>query len=164
MKTQFFFSIVVFAAINIFVLSCEAQTESDLGTVSGSVGQSGQNSANIKPDIKYKVTKKFDDKGNLIAYDSTSVYTYSAHGTENSAVNSDSIFASLPPEFQNLQGFMGIPFDNLFNDNDLEKNLFDSDFFSQSFPQDSLFMGVFRQTDSLQRSFLKKPEKKLNHQ
>jgi hypothetical protein len=89
----------------------------------------GQVSQNNIPDTKFNVHRQYDDKGNLIEYDSTSVSTW----------NSDSSQKNINP----MIGSWNLnPYNQSSDSNSIEnqiKNLFgfefnDNDFFSSSFP------------------------------
>lgn len=73
-----------------------------------------------KPDVRVKVNKEFDDKGNLTRYDST--YSYSWSGSGQVPINADSIFGKSNGSlwFGNDSAFNHTFF---FNDNQLNEIL-----------------------------------------
>ena len=85
-----------------------------------------------KPEISWKVNKKFDDKGNLISYDSTAVWSYtSGKSTHN------------------------IPADPIWNDSLFYRDFTNSDYFMQKWEQHYFDMGrMIQQMDSFRNSFL----------
>jgi hypothetical protein len=112
----------------------------------------------IKPHVSWKVNKKYDDKGNLIGYDSTYTWTYFSNGKTHS-VQTDSVMAAFRQQF-NAQ------FPSIFNRNFGEPIWSDSLFY-RDFATPGYFMkkwnehyfdmnGMMRQMDSLRNSFLQK--------
>jgi hypothetical protein len=100
-----------------------------------------------KPDVKIKVNKEFDDKGNITRFDSTYSYSWSGNGQIPS--NLDSLFKGFNHSFKsdrNIDSLLNqLGFSNSFNDNDFfsqpffDQNMQFEDFFNQSpFRIDSL--------------------------
>jgi hypothetical protein len=105
--------------------------------------------ANPKTDIR--VNKKYDDKGNLIQYDSTYSYFYSSPGFKNS-ISSDSLFNNFKIPLRN--DYKGLLDENMnsifFNDSLFKYDFYNSDYFSKRFHMNMLqFENMFRQMDSL---------------
>ena len=70
-----------------------------------------QNQKSSLPDEHINVNKEFDEKGNVIKYDSTYSWSWSSDGSQN--IN-DSIAAKFP-EIYNNRSFFDNPFSNQFN-------------------------------------------------
>jgi hypothetical protein len=88
--------------------SCNAQNKKDTDkelSLNSSEGRATQPSA--KPDVRFKVNKQFDEKGNLIGYDST--YTYSFSGAGQNDTDMKQIFDDFPSQFDSSMGFFKFP-------------------------------------------------------
>jgi hypothetical protein len=142
MKTKFIIPITSLCSLLLF-----------LETVQGQVSQ------NNNPDTKFNVHRQYDEKGNLIEYDSTSVSTWNSDSTQKNIVPtignwkidpfhqlSDS--NSIENQMKNLFGFE-------FNDNNIFPFSFPNieDFFSgrnkDNLPEDSNSMVFPLQPDTL---------------
>ena len=108
------------------------------------------------PKVTYKVNKKFDEKGNLISYDSSSVWSYSDDGNRHN-VEADSVMiafkrqfdSSFPTIFRNNFG------DPMWNDSFFFRDFTASDYFMQKWQQHYFSMeNMMRQMDSLRNSFI----------
>jgi hypothetical protein len=119
-----------------------------------------------KPQVSWKVNKKYDDKGNLIGYDSTYTWTYSNKGKTHS-VQADSVMSAFREQF-NAQ-FPSI-FNRSFGDPVWSDSLFYRDFatpgyFMKKWNEHYFDMdGMMRRMDSLRNSFLQKNYPGLNAQ
>ena len=105
----------------------------------------------VKPKTDIRVNKKYDDKGNLIQYDSTYSYFYSSPGFKNS-INSDSLFANFKIPLRN--DYKGLLDDNMnsifFNDTLFKYDFYNNDYFSKRFQLNMLrFENMFKQMDSI---------------
>lgn len=69
--------------------------------------------ANAEPKVSYKVNRKYDNKGNLVQYDSVYSWSYSSKA---GTVNADSIFHSFNKQFSGNFGHCIWPDSSLFND------------------------------------------------
>ena len=120
----------------------------------------GQNTKNeklsdrgIQPEEKISVTKEYDDKGNLIEYDSTYSYFYSDTSDSNSRNNNYSQFKSY---FNKSYTFSNQPF---FNNFFFPESLLMSDFYRKSFFYDRFIMNkagmdsLFRQMDLMKNDY-----------
>ena len=65
-----------------------------------------------KPKVDVRVNKKYDDKGNLLQYDSTYSYFYSSPRFKNS-ISSDSLFSNFKMPLRN--DYKGLLEDNMNN-------------------------------------------------
>lgn len=110
-----------------------------------------------KPQVNWEVNKKYDDKGNLIRYDSTYTWTYSNNGKVQQ-VDADSVMSEFKQQFNT--GFPSL-FRNDFGNPVWEDSLFYRDFtspdyFMQKWEQHYFDMSkIMRQMDSARNSFLK---------
>ncbi len=113
----------------------------------------------VKPKVDIKVNKVFDDKGNLIGYDSTYVWSYSNIQGDSVTVDADTVFSEFKPLFdEQFKGFAMPGFNNLmFNDSTFYHDFFTPDYFYDRWQQ-SLKESerMFREMDSLKNMFFKK--------
>ncbi len=135
-------------ALSVTLISCNGQTSKQ---------GDGIDKIASNPQTSVKVDKKYDDKGNLIRYDSTYSYYYS--NVKNDRHASDSIFNNFRNAFNKKYFFSGDPYFNslFFEDSLLKYDFYSKDFFMNRFrnnmkKMDSLFWGM----DSLKNSFFKK--------
>jgi hypothetical protein len=93
----------------------------------------------VKPKTDIRVNKKYDDKGNLIQYDSTYSYFYSSPGFKNS-ISSDSLFNNFKIPLRN--DYKGLLDENMnsifFNDSLFKYDFYNSDYFSRRFHMNML--------------------------
>ena len=110
-----------------------------------------------RPNVVSRVNKKFDEKGNLISYDSSSVWSYSSDGTTRNIVT-DSLLVDFT---KHLDPGFPILFRNNFGDQNWTDSIFFRDFFSSGyFPQkwdyhDFEMSQLMQQMDSLTNSLIK---------
>ena len=135
-------------ALSFTLISCNGQTKRQNG-------ESVNNKAN--PQTNIKVDKKYDDKGNLVKYDSTYSYYYSNVNGNNKL--KDSILNNFKNYFNSNYFFSTSPYFNdfFFQDSLLNYDFYRKDFFMNRFrnnmrKMDSLFWSM----DSLKNSFFKK--------
>ncbi len=115
---------------------------------------------NIKPQGKnvphenVTVNKKYDDKGNLVQYDS--VYTYSYNNESIDSTDIQSIISKFPGFFNhNMEHF--IPQNFVQNDSLFFKDFFNDDFFENGFVnQDQNLMELMQRMDSIKNVFFDK--------
>jgi hypothetical protein len=130
--------------------------------VGGCNGQKNQNEKSAKqlaltdttyrPKVDVRVNKKYDDKGNLIQYDSTYSYYYSSPGMFENSISSDSLFSNFKIQMRN--DYKGLLDDNMnsifFNDSLFKYDFYNNDYFSKRFKLNMLkFENMFREMDSL---------------
>jgi len=96
--------------------------------VGGCNGQKNQNEksaqqlaladTSYRPQVDVRVNKKYDEKGNLIQYDSTYSYYYTSPPTSKNSIRSDSVFNIFKIPLRN--DYRGLLDDNMnsifFND------------------------------------------------
>lgn len=135
-------------ALSITLMSCNGQTGKQKGESNKITGS---------PQTSIKVDKKYDDKGNLIQFDSTYSSYYS--NIRDDKHLRDSIFNSFRNSLNNKYFFSRDPYFNdlFFEDSLLKYDFYKKDFFANRFKNnmrrmDSLFWGM----DSLKNSFFKR--------
>ena len=104
-----------------------------------------------KPKEDIRVNKRYDDKGNLLQYDSTYSYFYSSPGFKN-RISSDSLFSNFKLPLKDE--YKGLLDDNMnsifFNDSLFKYDFYNSDYFSKRFQLNMLrFENMFKQMDSI---------------
>jgi len=112
----------------LMVTGCQAQTDKSK-TFSRDADTASQ------PKVSWKVNKQYDDKGNLIGYDSTYTWMYSGRSGKDMTVNMDSVMGSFRRQFNT-------DFPALFNDN-----------FGVPIWNDSLFYNDFLKPDYFMRKY-----------
>jgi hypothetical protein len=114
------------------------------------------------PKMNVKVNKQYDSKGNLIKFDSTYTYYYSAKGNDSVKVSIDTVFEKFKRDMDHDFSDMA---KNRFNDIFLNDSLFkydflNEDFFSKRFQlNDEKINKIFIEMDSLKNQYLNKPRK-----
>ena len=134
-----------------------------------------KNKAN-KPDVKYKVNKEYDDKGNVIRYDSTYSYSWSENG--QNPQNIDSLLKNFNQQFffsfgndstfDHMKSMWPFSSDSIFSHFPNFDNQFDEFFNGNPFPinpffddDDNFFQGnedmknLFDKHQQLMQKFLK---------
>jgi len=105
-----------------------------------------------KPKVDVRVNKRYDDKGNVIQFDSTYSYFYSSPGMKRNSISSDSLFGNFKfPLLRQYQGLMEKDMNNIFfNDSMFKYDFYDSDYFSNRFHLNiPKFEELYRQMDSI---------------
>lgn len=111
----------------------------------------------IQPKASWKVNKKYDDKGNLISYDSTYTWSYSSGPGQGVQVDSDSVMnafrkhfnSSFPAMFNNS---FGAP---VWNDSLFSRDFLRHDYFMKRYSDNFFDMeGMMRSMDSVRNNFL----------
>ncbi|HKR06193.1 MAG TPA: hypothetical protein VJY62_16275 [Bacteroidia bacterium] len=130
--------------------------------VGGCNGQKKQNEKSAKqlaltdttyrPKVDVRVNKKYDEKGNIIQYDSTYSYYYSSPGTSENSISSDSVFSNFKIPLRN--DYKGLFDDNMnsifFNDSLFKYDFYNNDYFIKRFHLNmNRFENLFRQMDSI---------------
>jgi hypothetical protein len=111
-----------------------------------------------KPEVNWKVNKKYDDKGNLIGYDSTYTWSYSSRGKVRQ-VEADSVLTAFRKQFNTeMPSFFNRNFaDPVWGDSLLYKDFAEPDYFMKKWENHYFDMrGMMQEMDSLRNSFLKK--------
>lgn len=104
------------------------------------------------PHEEVKVNKKYDEKGNLIAFDS--VYTYYYSNIEDDTLQMDSLLSDFNFYFDNMYGNNN-SWDNLFEpDSVFHSNFFSNDFFEDQFlQQNQQMLKIMQEMDSIKNIF-----------
>ena len=108
----------------------------------------------ITPKTNIIVNKEYDDKGNLIRYDSTYSSYYS--NIETNKLLGDSVLNNFKNYFNQSYGFSNQPYFNnfFFEDSLLKYDFYKRDFFSNRFENNMEHMDkLFMEMDSLKNSF-----------
>ncbi len=142
--------IVLIFAILAATFSLQAQILDDTSAING-----------VKPKIKIKVNKIYDENGNVVGYDSTYVWSYSNTVTNNNliTIDPDSLISRFKPLFdENFNGFPSNPFDNrFFNDSTMFFDFFNNDHFFDKWQNELFnFQKEIERMDSLKEIFFKK--------
>jgi len=120
-----------------------------------------------KPDVKIKVNKQYDDKGNLIRYDSAYSYIYSSPGMRfDKSISPDSVYGIFGNPFFNIyRSLLDTNMNSIFfNDSLYKYDFFNRDYFSRRFQLNmKRFENMFRQMDSLKQDRIQQdyPEGKI---
>ncbi|HXS36846.1 MAG TPA: hypothetical protein VN721_09105 [Flavipsychrobacter sp.] len=110
------------------ITGCNAQEHKDNKVISK---QSGS-----QPVIGSKVTKKYDDKGNVIGYDSTYVWSYSNKSGNMQHVEVDSVMKQFQKQFDSS-------FPSIFNEQ-FGKTIWDDSLFYKNFIRPDYFMNKWK--------------------
>jgi hypothetical protein len=106
-----------------------------------------------KPKVDVRVNKRYDDKGNLVQFDSTYSYFYSAPGLHKlDSISSDSLIGNF--KFPLLHQYENLLDSNsnsiFFNDSMFKYDFYNNDYFSRRFHLNiPKFEELFRQMDSI---------------
>ena len=114
-----------------------------------------------KPKVNIQVNRRYDDKGNLIGFDSTYSSFYS--NVKGDTVKMDSLMHSFDSYFnRNHSSFLDSQFNTLFfNDTMRYPDFFHSDFFRKRYElNDAYLRETMRQMDSLKNLFFHEHSKK----
>jgi len=136
MKTIYFTLLAAFFAL----MGCNSQSQPN-------------NHEKTPPKTDIKVTKEYDDKGNLIRYDSIYTWYYSTFDSDKEMIDSVMRNFSLRfnqsfPYSQSL--FFNDYFRREFSDTSFFEDFFKDDFFNRRFRQDIQYMDrFFREMDSI---------------
>ena len=133
-----------------FIIGCNAQSNQKISK------SDTTNHTENTPKVTYKVNKNFDDKGNLISYDSSSVWSYSSNGGTHN-IEADSVMVAFKKQFDS--GFPAIFRNNfgdpMWNDSFFYRDFTSSDYFMQKWQHHYFNMeSMMRQMDSLRNSFI----------
>jgi len=136
---------IVALAISIILNSCNGQKKTEKTELLNDT---------ITPKTNIIVNKEYDDKGNLLRYDSTYSSYYS--NIVNDTLLGDSVFNNFKNYFNQSYGFSNQPYFNnfFFEDSLLKYDFYKRDFFSNRFENNMEQMDkLFMEMDSLKNSF-----------
>lgn len=110
-----------------------------------------------KPRIDVKVNRQYDDKGNIVRFDSTYSYFYSSpKGSMH--LGNDSVFSSFRSFFEkSYPDLMDSRTNHIFfNDSLFKYDFFNDDYFQKRFELNNrMFENMYQQMDSIKRGFMK---------
>ncbi|MBL7931612.1 MAG: hypothetical protein JNL60_06915 [Bacteroidia bacterium] len=133
---------VVLVSLLMLMTSCNAQQDEYLKNLPflAEAGEANTDSLN-KPDVRFKVNKKYDDRGNIVSYDS--VYTYSYRGSNKGrlAMSPPENFP-FPPGFSS-SGFLNFPEMDPFANDTLFRRSFNDDYFEKQMQKNLEMMKEF---------------------
>lgn len=145
---------MLITATSIMISSCHEKTNGqdtqDRKTDQASVAQDSLN----KPKVNIKVNKHFDDKGNLIGFDSTYSSFYS--NVKGDTAGMDSLMNRFDRYFnRNHSSFFDSQFNSLFFTDSLRyPDFFHRDFFMKRYElNDDYLKGMMRRMDSIKNRF-----------
>lgn len=142
----------------LFITACNSQNQKS-NDKSDTTNVQKDTVVQIKPKVDIKVNRKYDDKGNLVGYDSTYMWSYSNPAGDTVSVKADSVLTGFRPLFdQNFPGMINPSADQLFfNDSTLYYDFLEPDYFFNRWDQQYHNMyKQFRQMDSLKQNYFKK--------
>jgi hypothetical protein len=109
--------------------------------------------------VDVRVNKRYDDKGNLIQFDSSYSYFYSSPGfKKQSSISSDSLFGNLKsPLLKQFENLMDENMNSIFfNDSTFKYDFYNSDYFSKRFHLNlPKFEELYRQMDSVKSNMFR---------
>lgn len=150
-------TLVAMIAIGLLTMSCQqGQSKGTAYLAKDSVASDSLK----KPDVKIQVNRKYDDKGNLIGFDSTYSSFYS--NVQGDTVRMDSLMKSFDTYFGRQHSHL---FDQQFNKLFFSDSLAYPDFFHQDFfmkryeLNDRYLRGMMRRMDSIKNRFYKDADK-----
>jgi hypothetical protein len=114
-----------------------------------------------KPKVNIKVNRHYDDKGNVIGFDST--YTSFYSNIRGDTVKMDSLMHSFDSYFnRNHSSFLNNQFNSLFfNDSMRYPDFFHNDFFMKRYElNDDYLKGTMQRMDSIKNHFFSEHSKK----
>lgn len=123
-------------------------------------------SAANEPKVNVKVNKQCDDDGNLIAYDSTYVWSYSNESGNPVDVNIDSVLSQFKPMIgENYPQFYNEYQKNLFSDSLFYEDFLMPDYFMNRWQQQLLQMNrMMLEMDSIKQTFFRERYPELERQ
>jgi len=141
----------------LFLTACQdkstAQTN-DGKSDRGQVATRHKDDSVKKPKVDIKVNRHFDDKGNMVGFDSTYTSYYSS--VEGDTTQMDSMFRDFNTYFKKQhRSLFDDHFNNLFfNDSLMYPDFFHKDFFSQRYKlNDRYFRDMMTEMDSVKNKF-----------
>ena len=121
----------------VFCSACNGQTKSKVDQLLSSKQNKIEETGDTlnKPQVKIKVNKQFDDKGNIVEYDSTYSYYYSSPGGNLKHLSNDSVYNGFRSFFnKTYPSFFIHPYNDIFfNDSLYKHDFFNKDYFEKRF-------------------------------
>lgn len=145
-------NVMIFAFALSVIVGCNAQNKMEENQ------HAALDSTTILPNprVQTRVNRKYDENGNLIAFDS--VYTSYSTNSISDSLFMDSIMQDFKPYFnQHFPAMMGDPFNDMFfQDSLLQHDFFYDDFFKKRFELNQKQMDqMLNQMDSIKNSYFK---------
>lgn len=152
-------SLAIGSAFLLIFVSCQGQNQQDkksLFSEPSAHNSSSQHDSLYKPKINIKVNKQFDDKGNIVRFDSTYSYSYSSpNGMKD--LNNDSIFKNFHSFFNHKYSGLIEQQNNsiFFNDSLFKYDFFNNDYFQKRFElNQKMFEQLFKDMDSIKKDYM----------
>lgn len=152
--TSGFFGVYTLGIITVLTLllsSCDRDSRGQTADL-----KTDQRDSTSKPTIDIKVNRRFDEKGNMIGFDSTYTSYYSNISGDTSQM--DSLMGTFDRYFrQDHSSFFRNQFDPLFfNDSTRYPDFFHDDFFLRRYELNDTYMrGMMQRMDSIKNKFYK---------
>ena len=145
MKTKMLMLIFIFSGL----MACKSQ-ESKTGKM---------DEQKNKPHEKFYVTKKYDEHGNLIEFDSTYTSYYANHKSDT--IETDSIMRNFGVYFN--QHFSSIdPEDLMRSDSAFHRSFFSDDFFEKQFYKEhETMLKMIKEMDSVKNDYFRMHSKNI---
>jgi hypothetical protein len=144
-------------------LSCHEKTNGqDTSDAQKDQASVVQDSTKNQPKVSIKVNKRYDDKGNLVGFDSTYSSFYS--NVEGDTARMDSLMNSFDRYFnRNHSSFFDHQFNTLFfNDSLRYPDFFHNDFFMKRYELNHDYLkGMMHRMDSIKNRFYQEQNRKL---
>jgi hypothetical protein len=148
----------ILLVIIVFMFDCKGQTSKETGGRKQALQNITQKNK-TNPEVKVRVNNTYDDKGNIVRYDSVYSYVYRYPNGKVMERNADSVIQ----EFQRTisedfsSRFNQDFYNNLFpNDSTLSLNFPDKDYFSRQFRNESeQFERMMNELDSIKNDFMR---------
>jgi hypothetical protein len=151
---------IVAACLSLLLMTaCQDKSTAQTSVPKGADGShvaSGKNQLDTlnKPKVDIKVNRHFDEKGNVIGFDSTYTSYYSS--VQGDTIKMDSMFSDFNSYFNKQhRSLFNDHFNNLFfNDSLMYPDFFHKDFFSQRYKlNDRYFRDMMTEMDSVKNRF-----------
>jgi hypothetical protein len=157
--------LVCLAAILFSLSSCDKKTEDQDAKKVGKEHAAVEKDSLNNPNVNIKVNRRYDDKGNLIGFDSTYSSYYS--NIKGDTLRMDSLMHSFDRYFDsNHSSFFDRQFNPLFfNDSMRYPDFFHKDFFMKRYElNDEYLRGTMKRMDSIKNRFFYEQSKKSKDQ
>lgn len=157
-KTRSLFSLLLTSSLIVF--SCQEKTNGQELADAKKEKNIVQDSVN-RPKVSITVNRHYDDKGNVIGFDSTYSSFYS--NVQGDTAKMDSLFSNFNRYFDRNQSFFFRDnFNSLFfNDSLLYPDFFHKDFFMKRYElNDAYLKDMMRRMDSIKNNFYREQSRK----
>jgi hypothetical protein len=144
---------VLLLTIPLVLSSCQEKTNGQSSDKKKEVASTAPDSAN-KPNVNIKVNRHYDDKGNVVGFDSTYISFYS--NVQGDTSRMDSLMGSFDKYFNSdYSSIFKNEFNSLFfNDSLRYPDFFHNDYFLKRYElNDHYFRGMMNRMDSIKNRF-----------